>query len=64
MTLSRKGQNALQLVIPQEYQQKAMQRCHDDIGHLGIEQMLYLLMDQFHWPGMMKDAELHIAKCE
>ena len=47
-----------------DYQKKALQGYHDDIGHLGIEQMLDLLQDQFYWPGMKKDAELHIAKCE
>ena len=31
---------------------------------MGLEQMLYLLQDQFYWPGMTKDAELHIARCD
>ena len=54
----------LQLVIPQDYQKKALQGCHDNTRHMGIEQMLDLLLDQFCWPGMTKDAALHIAKCE
>ena len=29
-----------------------------------MEQMLDLLQDQVYWPGMTKDAERHIAKCE
>ena len=43
---------------------QALQGCHDDIGHRGIDQMLNFLQDQFYWPEMTKDAELHIAKCE
>ena len=64
VTLSKKDWNVLQLVLPQNYQKKALQGCHDDIGHMGIEQMLDLLQDWFYWAGMTKDAELHIAKCE
>ena len=64
MTPSEKDQNVLQLVIPQSYQKKALQGCHDDIGHMGLEQMLDFLSDRFYWPGMTKDAELHTAKCE
>ena len=52
------------MVIPQDYWKKALQGCHNNIGHLGIEWMLDLLQDQFYWPGMTKDAGLHIAKCE
>ena len=43
VTPSKEDQNALQLVIPQNYQKKALQGCHDDIGHMGLEQMLGLL---------------------
>ena len=31
---------------------------------MGLEQILDLLWDQFYWPGMTKDAELHIARCD
>ena len=61
---SKKDRNAVQLVIPQGYHKKALQGCHDDIRHMGVEWMLDLLRDQFYWPGVTKDAELHIAKCE
>ena len=40
VTPSKEDKNALQLVIPQSYQKKAQQGCHDDIGHMGLEQML------------------------
>ena len=63
-TPSKEDQNALQLVISQSYQKKAIQGCHDDIGHLGLQHMLDLLQDLFYWLGMTKDAELHIARCD
>ena len=61
---SKEDWNALQPVIPQSYQRKALQGCHDDTRHTGLEGMLDSLWDQFYWPGMIKDVELHIAKCE
>ena len=36
----------------------------DDIGHMGLEQMLDLLWDQFYWPEMTKDEEMYIGNCE
>ena len=35
-----------------------MNGCHQDAGHQGQQQTLYLLHDQFWWPGMATaDAE-------
>ena len=51
-------------IIKSTYEKKALQGCHNDIGHMGIEQMLDLLWDRFYWPGMTKDAELQIENCE
>ena len=31
---------------------------------MGLEGMLDLLWDQFYWPGMTKDVEPHIARCD
>ena len=61
---SKEDQNALQLVIPQSYQKKALRECYDDIGHIGLEQMLDLLLDKLYWLGMTKDAECYIARCD
>ena len=37
--------------------------CHDEGGHLGLEQMLDLMCDQFYWPCMVAQAKEHIDKC-
>ena len=33
------------------------------MGHLGIERTTSLLKDQFYWPSMIEDVELHIRSC-
>ena len=64
VTPSKADQKALQLVIPQSYQKKALQGCHDDIWHMGLRWMLDLLWDWFYWPGITKVVELHIGRCK
>ena len=62
VTLSKEYQNALQLVIPQIYQRKVLQGCHDDIGQMGLEQMLDLLSGWFYLPREARNVELHIHR--
>ena len=50
----------LQLVLPQSYRQRAIERCHDQVGHLGQDRVLDLLRDQFYWPGMHVDVVSYI----
>ena len=64
VTLSNENRNALQLVIPQDYQKKILQGCQYDIRHMGLKPMFDLLQDRFYWPGMTKGAELHIVRCD
>ena len=54
----------MQLVLPESLRKQALQVCHDDLGHLGMEQMMNLLRDTFYWPGMMQDTIRHIKQCE
>ena len=58
------NRNTMQLVLPKAFRKQALQGCHDDLGHLGIEWTLDLLRDQFYWPGMMEDTVKHIKQCE
>ena len=62
--LVREDCNDVQLIIPKEYQETALQGCHSDHGHLGLEHMLNLLRDQFYWPTMPDDTEGHIKSCK
>ena len=48
------------LVVPQAYRQRAIEGCHDQVGHLGQDWVLDLLRDRFYWPGMHVDVVSYI----
>ena len=52
--------NTMQLIHPTMFRIQALEGCHDDLGHLGIERTLDLLRDQFYWPSMTEDMTKHI----
>ena len=51
------------LVVPQSYRQRAMEGCHDQVGHLGQDRVLDLLRDRFYWPDMHADVVSYINSC-
>ena len=51
------------LVVPQSYRQRAMEGCHDQVGHLGQDRVLDLLRDRFYWPGMHADVVSYVNSC-
>ena len=54
----------MQFVLPKTYRLKAMEGCHDDIGHLGLRKCIDLLQDRFYWPSMAEEFEMHIKTCK
>ena len=52
-----------QLVLPPAHHNKAIEGCHDQVGHLGHDRVLELLRDQFYWPGMHTDVASYINSC-
>ena len=52
-----------QLVLPPAHCNKAIEGCHDQVGHLGQERVLELLRDCFYWPGMHTDVACYIYIC-
>ena len=52
-------QNKFQFVLPQSYWKQALEACHENMGHLGIERTTALLKDCFYWPSIVKDVERH-----
>ena len=56
----QEDQNDMQLILPKPFRHLAMQGYHNDLVHLGMECMLDLLHDQFHWPTMAHDAEYYV----
>ena len=51
------------LVVPPSHRHRAIERCHDQVGHLGQDRVLDLLTDRFYWPGMYVDVVAHINSC-
>ena len=51
------------LVVPPLHRQRAMEGCHDQVGHLGQDRVLDLLRDRFYWPGMYVDVVSYINSC-
>ena len=51
------------LVVPQAYRQKAIEGCHDQVGHFGQDRVLDLLRTWFYWPGMHVDVVSYINSC-
>ena len=41
-------ENKFQFVLPQSYWKQALEACHDNMGHLGIERTIALLKDHFY----------------
>ena len=56
--------NTMQLVVPEALRKQALQDCHDDLGHLGMDRTMDLLRDHYYWLGMIDDMIRHIKQCE
>ena len=50
--LASKLEDVLQFVVSTAHCVAAINGCHQDAGHQGQQQMMYLLQDQLWWPGM------------
>ena len=53
----------MQFILPKKYWQKALEACHDNVGHFGKERTLSLLRVRFYWPNMAQDVEIHVKSC-
>ena len=62
--LKNQGLLVVQFVLPKKFVHKVILACHDDNGHLGVEQTLGLLQERFFWPKMASDVQTHIRTCE
>ena len=54
----------MQFIVPTVHRVAGMNRCHKDAGHQGQHWTLYLLQDQFCWPGVAKQIQRVISGCE
>ena len=59
----RPDRNSIQLCLPQPYRKEALEGCHDNVGHFGIDRTLDLLRDRFYQPHMMGEAKEYVSTC-
>ena len=60
----RPDRNSLQLCLPKAYRREALEGCHDNVGHFGLDRTIDLLRDRFYWPHMLDDAKDHVGGCK
>ena len=53
----------MQLCLPKPYRNQALEGCHDNVGHFGLDRTLDLLRDRFYWPHMMDEAKEYVTSC-
>ena len=62
-TVERPDRNSMQLYLPKPYRKEALEGCHANVGHFGIDRTLDLLRDRFYWPHMMEEAKEYVSFC-
>ena len=63
-TPTGKLEDVLWFIVPKAHWVAAMNGCHHDAGHQGQQQTLFLLHDQFWWPGMAAQMQKAINSCK
>ena len=55
-----------QVLIPRGMREQVLRECHEarTAGHLGRNKTVANVKRRFIWPGMRKDAEIHVKTCE
>ena len=51
------------LVLPVQYRQKVIERCHKEVGHQGVEKTLYRVRDLYVWPKQRVTVKGFCKKC-
>lgn len=62
--LHRKTDETFQVVVPQVIVPEILHLLHNNFGHQGRDRTISLVRDRFFWPGMCRDIENWISKCE
>ena len=51
------------LVLPTQYRQEVLQRCHQEAGHAGAVKTMLKVQDHYVWPRMRTDVDEFYAGC-
>jgi len=53
----------LRLLLPQQYRQRVIDRCHAEVGHSALAKTLSRIQEHYIWPGMRKFVREYIRHC-
>lgn len=51
------------LVLPQQYRQRVIDRCHKDVAHSAFDKTLARVQEAYVWPGMRKHVREYLKTC-
>ena len=57
------GKEAFQFILPHRFRKRALEACHDEFGHQGMDKTTFLLQKRFFWNGLVNDTREHIGNC-
>ena len=60
---SRNAGRYLRLLLPQQYRQQVIDRCHAETGHSAFLKTLTRIQEHYIWPGMRKHVRVYIRHC-
>ena len=52
-----------QFVLPERFRKRAMEACHDEFGHQGMDKTTLLLQKRFFWNNLVNETREHIRNC-
>ena len=62
--LKGEAETTLIFIIPKAHRRKAIDGCHQDVGHQGQNRTASLLLEQFWWPGMTWEVKSAVKNCK
>lgn len=51
------------VVLPQQFRQRVIDRCHGEVGHSAFEKTLKRVQENYVWPGMRKAIREYTRRC-
>ena len=57
------GRKTNQFVLPERFRKRALEVCHDEFGHQGIDETTLLLQKRFFWNNLVNEMREHIRSC-
>ena len=62
--LKGEAETTVIFIVPKAHRQKAIDGCHQDVGHQGQNRTTSLLLEWFWWPGMTLGVKSTVKNCK